>query len=56
MEWLGPIVWEYYAATEGSGTLVSPHQWLRRQGTVGKVDPPDHVRILDVDGADAAPG
>src|SRR4029079_5381181 len=22
IEWLGPIVWEYYAATEGSGTLV----------------------------------
>ena len=56
MEWLGPIVWEYYAATEGSGTLVSPHAWLRRPGTVGKVDPPDHVRILDADGADAASG
>jgi long-chain acyl-CoA synthetase len=56
MEWLGPIVWEYYAATEGSGTLVSPQQWLRRPGTVGKVDPPDHVRILDADGAVAAPG
>ncbi len=24
MDWLGPIVWEYYAATEGAGTLVSP--------------------------------
>jgi long-chain acyl-CoA synthetase len=56
MEWLGPIVWEYYAATEGSGTLVSPHQWLRRPGTVGKVDPPDHVRILDADGIDATAG
>jgi long-chain acyl-CoA synthetase len=56
MEWLGPIVWEYYAATEGSGTVVSPQQWLRRPGTVGKVDPPDHVRILAADGGDAAPG
>jgi long-chain acyl-CoA synthetase len=56
MEWLGPIVWEYYAATEGSGTLVSPQQWLRRPGTVGKVEPPDHVRILDADRAEAAPG
>jgi long-chain acyl-CoA synthetase len=56
MDWLGPIVWEYYAATEGSGTLVSPQQWLRRPGTVGKVDPPDHVRILDADGADAPSG
>ena len=34
----------------------SPHEWLRKPGTVGKVDPPDHVRILDDDGADAAPG
>ena len=41
MEWLGPIVWEYYAATEGSGTLVSPHQWLNRPGTVGKVNRKD---------------
>jgi long-chain acyl-CoA synthetase len=55
MDWLGPIVWEYYAATEGAGTLVSPRAWLRRPGTVGKVDPPDHVRILDEHGADAAP-
>jgi long-chain acyl-CoA synthetase len=56
MDWLGPIVWEYYAATEGSGTLVSPQAWLRRPGTVGKVTPADHVRILDDAGADAAPG
>jgi long-chain acyl-CoA synthetase len=45
--WLGPIVWEYYAATEGAGTLVGPDEWLRRPGTVGRVSPPDHVRILD---------
>ncbi len=56
MDWLGPIVWEYYAATEGSGTLVSPNTWLRRPGTVGKVDPPDHIRILDSEGAEAAAG
>ena len=56
IEWLGPIVWEYYAATEGAGTLVGPDEWLRKPGTVGKVDPPDHVRILDDDGDDAGPG
>jgi long-chain acyl-CoA synthetase len=52
IEWLGPIVWEYYAATEGAGTLVGPDAWLRRPGTVGKITPPDHVRILDDAGAD----
>ena len=54
MDWLGPIVWEYYAATEGAGTLVSPFTWLHRPGTVGKVDPPDHVRILDSAGVEVA--
>jgi long-chain acyl-CoA synthetase len=47
IEWLGPIVWEYYAATEGAGTLVGSEEWLRKPGTVGRVDPPDHIRILD---------
>jgi long-chain acyl-CoA synthetase len=56
LEWLGPIVWEYYAATEGAGTLVGPEEWLRKPGTVGRVDPPDHVRILDGDGAEVAVG
>ena len=36
IEWLGPIVWEYYAATEGSGSYVDPRTWLRKPGTVGR--------------------
>jgi long-chain acyl-CoA synthetase len=36
IEWLGPIVWEYYAATEGTGSFVDPKTWLDRPGTVGK--------------------
>jgi long-chain acyl-CoA synthetase len=56
IEWLGPIVWEYYAATEGAGTLVGPDEWLKKPGTVGKVNPPDHVRVLDAEGAEVAPG
>ena len=55
IEWLGPIVWEYYAATEGAGTLVGPDEWLRKPGTVGKVNPPDQVRILDEDGIEVGP-
>ncbi len=56
MDWLGPIVWEYYAATEGSGTLVGPDEWLRKPGTVGKVNPSDQVRILDEEGREVGPG
>lgn len=53
MDWWGPVLWEYYAATEGTGTLVSPHAWLKHPGTVGKPNPPDQVRVLDDDGNDA---
>jgi long-chain acyl-CoA synthetase len=35
IEWLGPIVYEYYAATEGAGTVVDSATWLARPGTVG---------------------
>jgi len=36
IEWLGPIVYEYYAATEGSGASVDSQAWLTKPGTVGK--------------------
>ena len=50
IEWLGPIVYEYYAATEGSGTSVGPEEWLKKPGTVGKPRSDDHIRIGDDDG------
>ena len=35
--WLGPIVDEYYAGTEGSGlTYISSRDWLAHPGSVGK--------------------
>jgi long-chain acyl-CoA synthetase len=47
IEWLGPIVFEYYAATEGIGTSVGSAEWLAKPGTVGRPADPDHVRIFD---------
>lgn len=47
IDWFGPILWEYYAATEGAGASVSPEQWLQKPGTVGKPITDDHVQILD---------
>jgi long-chain acyl-CoA synthetase len=49
MEWLGPVVNEYYAATEGLGTWVDARTWLAKPGTVGKPDPPDQVVVGDED-------
>jgi long-chain acyl-CoA synthetase len=50
LDWLGPIVHEYYAATEGTGTYVDPHTWLAKPGTVGRPTPSDHVKIMDESG------
>jgi long-chain acyl-CoA synthetase len=36
IEWLGPVVWEYYAATEGVGSFVDSATWLAHPGTVGR--------------------
>jgi long-chain acyl-CoA synthetase len=38
IEWWGPIIHEYYGATEGLGfTACDSPQWLAHRGTVGKV-------------------
>ena len=47
MDWLGPIVNEYYAATEGTGTVVDAATWLRKPGTVGKPNPAEQVMVGD---------
>lgn len=37
IEWLGPIIDEYYAGSEGNGmTFVSSTDWLNHPGTVGR--------------------
>jgi long-chain acyl-CoA synthetase len=37
IDWLGPIVSEYYAATEGNGmTFITATEWLEHPGSVGK--------------------
>jgi long-chain acyl-CoA synthetase len=37
IEWLGPIIIEYYAATEGNGlTFCDSEDWLAHKGTVGR--------------------
>jgi long-chain acyl-CoA synthetase len=50
LDWWGPVVFEYYAATEGGGTLATPEDWLKKPGTVGKPWPISEVVIFDDDG------
>ncbi|HXM55613.1 MAG TPA: acyl-CoA synthetase [Candidatus Dormibacteraeota bacterium] len=56
LAWWGPVIYEYYAATEGGGTMVTPQEWLERPGTVGRPWPGYEVRIANDDGADCPPG
>ena len=55
LAWWGPVIFEYYAATEGGGTIVSPQEWLQRPGTVGKPWEGAEIRIYDDDGNRLAP-
>ncbi|MCU0892116.1 MAG: acyl-CoA synthetase [Sandarakinorhabdus sp.] len=49
--WWGPVIYEYYSATEGAGfTAISPQEWLARPGSVGK-SILGEIRVLDDDGA-----
>ena len=50
LDWWGPVIWEYYAATEGGGTLAPPDEWLKYPGTVGRVWPNSELAIRDDDG------
>ncbi len=49
LDWWGPVIYEYYAATEGGGTLATPQEWLEHPGTVGKPWPISEVICLDDD-------
>ncbi len=55
IDWLGPIVFEYYAATEAVGSFVDSPTWLERPGTVGR---PAHgqVKIGDEAGRELRSG
>jgi long-chain acyl-CoA synthetase len=53
--WWGPILYEYYAGTEGNGsTHISSEEWLTHRGSVGRARL-GIVRICDEDGEPLPP-
>jgi len=58
IDWWGPVLSEYYGASEGfgSGTFVTSEEWLRKPGTVGKPLPTCEVHILDENGKELGSG
>ncbi|GMG92440.1 acyl-CoA synthetase [Cupriavidus metallidurans] len=56
IEWWGPILHEYYAATEGNGsTSLDTQEWLAHPGSVGKALL-GSIRICDDDGNELPAG
>ncbi|MGH6986074.1 MAG: AMP-binding protein [Caulobacteraceae bacterium] len=55
IDWLGPILTEYYAGSEGgAGFIVTSQEWLAKPGTVGRLPMPGAAKILDDAGQEIA--
>lgn len=56
IDWFGPILYEYYGATEANGfTVCTSEEWLAHPGTVGRTVLGE-LEILDDDGKPCPPG
>lgn len=57
IDWWGPILHEYYGASEGYGhTYISPEESQAHPGSVGRPLGATRVRIVDADGVPVADG
>ncbi|MDP9117951.1 MAG: acyl-CoA synthetase [Actinomycetota bacterium] len=56
LDWWGPVVVEYYAATEGGGASITAQEWLKKPGSVGKAWPYSVIKVLDDNGAEVPTG
>ena len=56
IDWWGPKIVEYYAGTEGGGTLIKSDEWLTHQGSVGKHWAGGKVWVLDENGQEVPQG
>ncbi len=55
LDWWGPVVVEYYAATEGGGATIFADEWLKKPGSVGKAWSYSVIKVLDEQGNDLPP-
>jgi long-chain acyl-CoA synthetase len=57
IDWWGPVLMEYYGATEaGIITMIDSAEWLSKPGSVGRPVPPTEVLVVGDDGAQCPPG
>lgn len=56
LDWVGPIVHEYYSGSEGAGfCCIGPEEWLAHPGSVGR-SLTGAIHILGPDGEELPPG
>lgn len=46
VDWLGPVLYEYYASTEGGGAASTPDDWPAHPTSVGRAWPGAEIRII----------
>jgi long-chain acyl-CoA synthetase len=57
IDWLGPVIYEYYAGTEDNGaTLIDSFDWLEHPGSVGRALPGCVIHICDEAGVEVSTG
>ena len=57
IDWFGPVLYEYYGATEASpGIGIGSDEWLRKPGSVGRIPGGLPAIILDKSGNRCSPG
>jgi long-chain acyl-CoA synthetase len=56
IDWLGPIIFEYYGGSEGNGaTFITSEEWLRKPGSVGRASW-GSIHVCGDDGSELPPG
>jgi len=56
LAWWGPVITEYYAASEGGGTTIFAPEWMAHPGSVGTPWAGSEVKVLDDAGAEVPCG
>jgi long-chain acyl-CoA synthetase len=51
IDWLGPVLFEFYGGTEGGGVSIDSHDWLTHPGSVGRPRPDLQLEVRGEDGA-----
>jgi long-chain acyl-CoA synthetase len=56
LDWLGPVLYEYYGSTEVGSTFATPQEWTAHPGTVGRALSRLTLKVLDAGGDEVGPG